>query len=175
FRRVLFRSLHGGGEFGGGGYKVSGGLHGVGASVVNALSVWLEVEIYSEGKIYKQRYERGNVVEKLKVVGECDPAKTGTTVTFLPDGEIFEETVFDFNTLKQRLREMAFLTKGIRITLTDEREEEKIEKVFHYEGGIKEFVKYLNKSKTALYEDIIFCEGEKDGVYVEVAMQHNDS
>ncbi|HIR76326.1 MAG TPA: DNA gyrase subunit B, partial [Candidatus Choladousia intestinipullorum] len=135
----------------------------------------LEVEIYSEGKIYKQRYERGNVVEKLKVVGECDPAKTGTTVTFLPDGEIFEETVFDFNTLKQRLREMAFLTKGIRITLTDEREEEKIEKVFHYEGGIKEFVKYLNKSKTALYEDIIFCEGERDGVYVEVAMQHNDS
>ena len=172
---VVFTVLHAGGKFGGGGYKVSGGLHGVGASVVNALSVWLEVEIYSEGKIYKQRYERGNVVEKLKVVGECDPAKTGTTVTFLPDGEIFEETVFDFNTLKQRLREMAFLTKGIRITLTDEREEEKIEKVFHYEGGIKEFVKYLNKSKTALYEDIIFCEGEKDGVYVEVAMQHNDS
>lgn len=172
---VVFTVLHAGGKFGGGGYKVSGGLHGVGASVVNALSVWLEVEIYSEGKIYKQRYERGNVVEKLKVVGECDPAKTGTTVTFLPDGEIFEETVFDFNTLKQRLREMAFLTKGIRITLTDEREEEKIEKVFHYEGGIKEFVKYLNKSKTVLYEDIIFCEGERDGVYVEVAMQHNDS
>lgn len=172
---VVFTVLHAGGKFGGGGYKVSGGLHGVGASVVNALSVWLEVQIFSEGKIYRQRYERGKVVDKLRVIGTCDPEKTGTTVTFFPDGEIFEETVFDFNTLKQRLREMAFLTKGIRITLTDEREEEKIEKVFHYEGGIKEFVKYLNKGKTALYEDIIFCEGEKDGVYVEVAMQHNDS
>lgn len=172
---VVFTVLHAGGKFGGGGYKVSGGLHGVGASVVNALSVWLEVQIFSDGKIYRQRYERGKVVDKLRVIGSCDPEKTGTTVTFFPDGEIFEETVFDFNTLKQRLREMAFLTKGIRITLTDEREEEKIEKVFHYEGGIKEFVKYLNKGKTALYEDIIFCEGERDGVYVEVAMQHNDS
>lgn len=172
---VVFTVLHAGGKFGGGGYKVSGGLHGVGASVVNALSTWLEVTIYSEGKIYRQRYERGHVVYKLKVIGECDPEKTGTTVTFLPDPEIFEETVFDYNTLKQRLREMAFLTKGIKIVLRDEREEEPVEKIFHYEGGIKEFVKYLNKGKNALYEDIIFCEGEKDGVYVEVAMQHNDA
>lgn len=172
---VVFTVLHAGGKFGGGGYKVSGGLHGVGASVVNALSTWLEVTIYSEGKIYYQRYEKGKVVDKLKVVGKCDPKKTGTMVSFLPDGEIFEETVFDFNTLKQRLREMAFLTKGIKIVLRDEREEEPVEKVFHYEGGIKEFVTYLNKGKNALYDDIIFCEGEKDGVYVEVAMQHNDS
>ena len=172
---VVFTVLHAGGKFGGGGYKVSGGLHGVGASVVNALSVWLEVTIYSEGKIYRQRYERGNVVDKLKVIGECDPEKTGTTVTFLPDDLIFEETVFDFNTLKQRLREMAFLTKGIKIVLTDEREEEPVRKTFHYEGGIKEFVTYLNRGKSALYEDIIYCEGERDGVYVEVAMQHNDA
>lgn len=172
---VVFTVLHAGGKFGGGGYKVSGGLHGVGASVVNALSTWLEVTIYSEGKIYKQRYERGKVVYKLKTIGECDPEKTGTTVTFMPDGEIFEETEFDFNTLKQRLREMAFLTKGIKIVLRDDREEEPVEKVFHYEGGIKEFVTYLNKGKTPLYDDIIFCEGEKDGVYVEVAMQHNDA
>ena len=172
---VVFTVLHAGGKFGGGGYKVSGGLHGVGASVVNALSVWLEVDIYHEGKIYHQRYERGKVVDKLKVIGDCDPEKTGTKVTFFPDGEIFEETVFDFNTLKQRLREMAFLTKGVKIVLIDEREEELIEKTFHYEGGIKEFVTYLNRGKTALYEDIIYCEGEKDGVYVEVAMQHNDA
>ena len=172
---VVFTVLHAGGKFGGGGYKVSGGLHGVGASVVNALSTWLEVTIYSEGKIYKQRYERGKVVYKLKTIGECDPEKTGTTVTFMPDGEIFEETEFDFNTLKQRLSEMAFLTKGIKIVLRDDREEEPVEKVFHYEGGIKEFVTYLNKGKTPLYDDIIFCEGEKDGVYVEVAMQHNDA
>ena len=172
---VVFTVLHAGGKFGGGGYKVSGGLHGVGASVVNALSVWLEVTICREGKVYRQRYERGHVVEKLQVIGSCDPSTSGTTVTFLPDDEIFEETVFDFNTLKQRLREMAFLTKGIKIALTDEREEEKIEKVFHYEGGIKEFVAYLNKGKNALYDDIMFFEGEKDGVYVEVAMQHNDS
>ena len=172
---VVFTVLHAGGKFGGGGYKVSGGLHGVGASVVNALSTWLEVTIYSEGKIYKQRYERGKVVYKLKTIGKCDPEKTGTTVTFMPDGEIFEETEFDFNTLKQRLREMAFLTKGIKIVLRDDREEEPVEKVFHYEGGIKEFVTYLNKGKTPLYDDIIFCEGEKDGVYVEVAMQHNDA
>ena len=172
---VVFTVLHAGGKFGGGGYKVSGGLHGVGASVVNALSTWLEVTIYSEGKIYKQRSERGKVVYKLKTIGECDPEKTGTTVTFMPDGEIFEETEFDFNTLKQRLREMAFLTKGIKIVLRDDREEEPVEKVFHYEGGIKEFVTYLNKGKTPLYDDIIFCEGEKDGVYVEVAMQHNDA
>ena len=172
---VVFTILHAGGKFGGGGYKVSGGLHGVGASVVNALSEWLEVTIYSEGKIYKQRYERGNTIYKLKVIGECELEKTGTSVTFLPDKEIFEETVFDFNTLKTRLREMAFLTKGLRITLKDLREEEIVEKEFHYEGGIKEFVKYLNNSKTALYEDIFYCEGMKDDIYVEVAFQHNDA
>ncbi len=172
---VVFTVLHAGGKFGGGGYKVSGGLHGVGASVVNALSEWLEVEIYNEGKIYKQRYERGKVIYKLKVVGECDPEKTGTKVTFLPDKEIFEETVFDYDTLKQRFREMAFLTKGLRIIVKDERPEEPVEREFHYEGGIKEFVEYLNKSKTPLYDQVIYCEGEKDGVVVEVAMQHNDS
>ena len=172
---VVFTVLHAGGKFGGGGYKVSGGLHGVGASVVNALSEWLEVEIYKDGKIYKQRYERGKVIYKLKVVGECEPERTGTKVTFLPDKEIFEETVFDYDTLKQRFREMAFLTKGLRIVIVDERQEEVVEREFHYEGGIKEFVQYLNKSKTPLYEQIIYCEGEKDGVVVEVAMQHNDS
>ena len=171
---VVFTILHAGGKFGGGGYKVSGGLHGVGASVVNALSTHLEVTIYHEGKIYRQRYERGKVVYKLKVIGECDPKKTGTTVTFLPDSEIFEETVFDFNVLKQRLREMAFLTKNIKIVLRDDRPEEPIEKTFHYEGGIKEFVTYLNKGKTPLYPDIIYCEGMKYNIYVEVAMQHND-
>ena len=173
---VVFTVLHAGGKFGGGGYKVSGGLHGVGASVVNALSEWLEVEICNDGKIYQQRYERGKVVEKLTVIGTCELEKTGTKVTFLPDKEIFEDTVYDFNTLKQRLREMAFLTKNIRIVLRDERNPEApVEKVFHYEGGIREFVKYLNKGKTPLYEDIIYCEGTRDGVYVEVAMQHNDS
>ena len=173
---VVFTVLHAGGKFGGGGYKVSGGLHGVGASVVNALSEWLEVEICNDGKIYQQRYERGKVVQKLTVIGTCELEKTGTKVTFLPDKEIFEDTVYDFNTLKQRLREMAFLTKNIRIVLRDERNpEEPVEKVFHYEGGIREFVKYLNKGKTPLYEDIIYCEGTRDGVYVEVAMQHNDS
>ncbi len=171
---VVFTVLHAGGKFGGGGYKVSGGLHGVGASVVNALSEWLEVEIYHEGKIYKQRYERGKVIYKLRVEGECDPEKSGTKVVFLPDKEIFEETVFDYSVLKQRLREMAFLTKGLKITLRDEREEEPVEKEFHYEGGIKEFVQYLNRSATPLYEHIIYCEGEKDDVVVEVAMQHND-
>jgi len=171
----VFTILHAGGKFGGGGYKVSGGLHGVGASVVNALSNWLEVTICHEGKMYRQRYERGKVKYKLEVIGTCEPDKTGTSVTFLPDDTIFEETVFDFNTLKQRLREMAFLTKGIRIVLRDEREEEPVEKIFHYEGGIKEFVTYLNKGKAPLYEDIIYCEGERDGVYVEVAMQHNDA
>ncbi len=172
---VVFTVLHAGGKFGGGGYKVSGGLHGVGASVVNALSEWLEVEIYHEGKIYKQRYERGKVCYKLKIVGECEPDRTGTKVTFLPDKEIFEETVFDYDTLKQRFREMAFLTKGLRIVLRDWRGEELHEHIFHYEGGIKEFVTYLNKSKTPLYDQIIYCEGSKDGVQVEVAMQHNDS
>lgn len=172
---VVFTVLHAGGKFGGGGYKVSGGLHGVGASVVNALSLWLEVEIFSEGKIYKQRYERGKVAQKLSIVGECEPDKTGTKVTFLPDNEIFEETVFDYDTLKQRFREMAFLTRNLKIILRDDREEEPRERTFHYEGGIKEFVAYLNKSKTPLYEQIIYCEGLKDGVAVEVAMQHNDS
>ena len=172
---VVFTVLHAGGKFGGGGYKVSGGLHGVGASVVNALSEWLEVEICKDGKIYKQRYERGKVIYKLKVVGECEIEKTGTKVSFKPDGEIFEELIFDYSVLEQRLREMAFLTKGLRIILRDDREEEPVERTFHYEGGIKEFVTYLNKSKTPLYDQIIYCEGMKDGVSVEVAMQHNDS
>ena len=172
---VVFTVLHAGGKFGGGGYKVSGGLHGVGASVVNALSEWLEVEIYHEGQVYKQRYERGKVCYKLKVTGTCEPDRSGTKVTFFPDAEIFEETVFDYDVLKQRFREMAFLTKGLKIVLRDWRGEELHEHTFHYEGGIKEFVTYLNRSKTPLYEQIIYCEGSKDGVYVEVAMQHNDS
>ena len=172
---VVFTILHAGGKFGGGGYKVSGGLHGVGASVVNALSEWLEVTIFQEGKVYRQRYERGKTIYKLKVIDECEPEKTGTMVTFLPDKEIFEDTVFDYDTLKQRFREMAFLTKGLKIRLHDEREEKTVTKEFHYEGGIKEFVTYLNRSKTALYPEIIYCEGEKDGVVVEVALQHNDS
>ena len=173
---VVFTILHAGGKFGGGGYKVSGGLHGVGASVVNALSTWLEVEIFSEGKVYKQRYERGHVCYPLKVVGECPIEKTGTKVTFLPDPTIFEETVFDYDILKQRLREMAFLTKNLKIVLRDMRPEDGIiEKTFHYEGGIKEFVTYLNRSKTPLYEDVLYFEGKKDNMYVEVAMQHNDS
>ena len=171
---VVYTVLHAGGKFGGGGYKVSGGLHGVGASVVNALSNWLEVEIFKDGNIYKQRYERGKVMEPLTVVGTCKKSKTGTRVTFLPDDTIFEETVFDYDTLKQRLRETAFLTKNLKIILRDEREEKK-EKIFHYEGGIKEFVTYLNKSKTALYDSVVYCEGKKDNVYVEVAFQHNDS
>ncbi|CCZ34741.1 dNA gyrase subunit B [Firmicutes bacterium CAG:646] len=172
---VVFTILHAGGKFGGGGYKVSGGLHGVGASVVNALSEWLEVTIFQEGKVYRQRYERGKTIYKLKVIDECEPEKTGTMVTFLPDKEIFEDTVFDYDTLKQRFREMAFLTKGLKIRLHDEREEKTVTKEFHYKGGIKEFVTYLNRSKTALYPEIIYCEGEKDGVVVEVALQHNDS
>ena len=172
---VVFTVLHAGGKFGSGGYKVSGGLHGVGASVVNALSNWLEVEICSEGKVYKQRYERGKVVQKLAVIGECDLQKTGTKVTFLPDDTIFDTTVFEYNVLKQRFREMAFLTRGLKIVLRDDREEEPIEKTFHYEGGIKEFVQYLNRSTTPLYEDIIYCEGTVNNVAVEVAMQHNDS
>ena len=172
---VVFTVLHAGGKFGGGGYKVSGGLHGVGASVVNALSVWLEVEICHEGKVYRQRYERGKVAKKLEVIGECEPGKTGTKVTFLPDGEIFETTIFDYSILQQRFREMAFLTKGLKIVLRDERPQEPIEKTFHYEGGIKEFVEYLNRSTTPLYEQIIYCEGIVNNVSVEVAMQHNDS
>ena len=172
---VVFTILHAGGKFGGGVYKVSGGLHGVGASVVNALSNWLEVEICRDGKIYRQRYERGKTMYPLKEVGTCDPEKTGTKVTFEPDGSIFETTIFDFNTLKVRLRETAFLTKGLKITLRDEREEEVNEREFYYEGGIKEFVNYLNRGKEPLYDDVIYCEGEKDGVYVEVAFQHNDA
>ena len=171
---VVFTVLHAGGKFGGGGYKVSGGLHGVGASVVNALSEWLEVTIYHDGRIYRQRYERGHVCYNLEVIGECPLEQTGTIVRFLPDKQVFEETVFDYNTLKQRLREMAFLTKNIRMILRDERPEEPVEKTFHYEGGIKEFVAYLNKGKTPLYPDVIYCEGKKDHVSVEVAMQHND-
>ena len=171
---VVFTVLHAGGKFGGGGYKVSGGLHGVGASVVNALSQYLEVQVFHDGKIYQQRYEKGNAMYDLKVVGECDPEKTGTQVTFLADDTIFETLEYDFDTLKQRLRETAFLTKGLRITLTDERVEPWKERSFHYEGGIREFVQYLNKGKTPLYDDIIDCEGEKDGVLVEVALQHND-
>ena len=172
---VVFTVLHAGGKFGGGGYKVSGGLHGVGASVVNALSNWLEVEICRDGKVYKQRYERGKTMYPLKEIGTCDLDKTGTKVTFSPDGSIFETTTFDFNTLKVRLRETAFLTKNLRITLQDKREDPINERVFHYEGGIKEFVTYLNKGNQELYPEVIYCEGEKDGVYVEVAMQHNDS
>ena len=171
---VVFTILHAGGKFGNGGYKVSGGLHGVGASVVNALSEWLEVKVYKDGNIYEQRYERGKVCYPLKIVGKCSPAEHGTTVTFLPDKEIFEETVFDYDTLKVRLRETAFLTKNLKITLRDIREEKK-EKTFHYEGGIKEFVTYLNRGKEPLYDQIIYCEGTREGVYVEVSMQHNDS
>ncbi len=216
---VVFTVLHAGGKFGGGGYKVSGGLHGVGASVVNALSDWLEVTIFQGGKVYKQRYERGNVCYSLKEVGTCDMEKTGSTIVFKPDATIFTETtVYEFDILKQRLREMAFLTKGLRIVLVDKRSEaavdinteaqnaqiselleraamdaqdetldtqvqadsapasKKEKKVeFYYEGGIKEFVTYLNKSKEAIYENIMYFEGTKNDVYVEVALQHNDS
>ena len=172
---VVFTVLHAGGKFGGGGYKVSGGLHGVGASVVNALSNWLEVRVKRDGYVYQQRYERGHTMYDLKIVGDCDPEDTGSVVTFSPDGSIFEETVFDYDVLKQRLREMAFLTKNLKISLTDKRTDPQLRDVFHYEGGIKEFVQYLNHSKEALYNDVIYCEGVKDDVYVEVAMQHNDS
>ena len=172
---VVFTVLHAGGKFGGGGYKVSGGLHGVGASVVNALSNWLEVRVYHDGKVYFQRYERGKTMNKLEIIDTCPIEKTGTEVRFLPDDTMFEETVYDYDVLKTRLRETAFLTKGLRIVLRDLRTDPVVEKAFHYEGGIKEFVSYLNKSKTALYPDIIYCEGERDGVLVEVAMQHNDS
>ncbi|SEA82386.1 DNA gyrase subunit B [Oribacterium sp. KHPX15] len=172
---VVFTVLHAGGKFGGSGYKVSGGLHGVGASVVNALSKNLEVSVFKNGKIYNMKFERGKVIQDMTVIGECDPEKHGTEVHFLPDPEIFEETVYDYETLKVRLRETAFLTKALRITLRDVRDEEVHEKSFHYEGGIKEFVGYLNKGKEPLYSDVIYCEGEREGVFVEVAMQHNDS
>ncbi len=188
---VVFTVLHAGGKFGGGGYKVSGGLHGVGSSVVNALSDWLEVEVSREGKVYKQRYERGNICYDLKVIGDSD--STGTKVSFKPDGTIFDDLIYDYNTLRVRLRETAFLTKGLKISITDlrkpvqeegesdeefkERKEnwEPKSESFHYEGGIKEFVQYLNKHKNALYNSVIYCEGEKDGIYVEVALQHNNS
>ena len=172
---AVYTILHAGGKFGGGGYKVSGGLHGVGASVVNALSDWLEVDIYHDGKIYNQRYERGQIMYDLKVVGECEPDKTGTKVVFKPDKTIFEDTEYHYDILEERLREMAFLTKGIKISLKDLRGEEVVENIYHYEGGIKEFVAYLNHSRETLYEDIIYCEGVKDNISVEVAMQHNDS
>ena len=172
---VVFTVLHAGGKFGGGGYKVSGGLHGVGASVVNALSDWLEVEVCRDGHVYKQRYERGKTMYPLRIEGDCEAGQTGTRVHFMPDGTIFEETIFDYDTLKQRFREMAFLTKGLKIILTDTREGQERTDTFHYEGGIKEFVKYLNRSKESLYPEIIYCEGRKDSVEVEVAMQHNDS
>ena len=172
---VVFTVLHAGGKFGGGGYKVSGGLHGVGASVVNALSTWLEVSVYRDGKIYYQRYDVGKPEESVKIIGECEPERHGTKVTFLPDPGIFEEVIFEYDTLKTRLRETAFLTKNLRIVLRDERNEEVMEEVFHYEGGIKEFVTYQNRSKEALYPEIIYCEGIRNDVYVEVAMQHNDS
>lgn len=171
---VVFTILHAGGKFGGGGYKTSGGLHGVGASVVNALSTWLDVKVYRDGKVYHMRFEKGKVVEKIEVIGECDPQKTGTEVSFLPDAGIFEETVYDFDILKIRLRETAFLTKALKITLIDNREEKR-KMSFHYEGGIKEFVTYLNKGKVPIYEDVIYCEGTKEKVMVEVAMQHNDN
>ncbi|MEI3322637.1 MAG: DNA topoisomerase (ATP-hydrolyzing) subunit B [Eubacterium sp.] len=172
--QVVFTVLHAGGKFGGGGYKVSGGLHGVGASVVNALSQWLEVKVCREGKIHYQKYEYGHVVSELKVIGECDSDFTGTEVTFLPDNTIFEDTVYQFKVLEERLRETAFLTKNLKIILRDVREEEPKEEIFHYEGGIKEFVSYLNEGKTALYDDILYCEGTVNNVYVEVALQHND-
>lgn len=172
--QVVFTVLHAGGKFGGGGYKVSGGLHGVGASVVNALSQWLEVKVCREGKIHYQKYEYGHVVSELKVIGECDPDFTGTEVTFLPDNTIFEDTVYQFKVLEERLRETAFLTKNLKIILRDVREEEPKEEIFHYEGGIKEFVSYLYEGKTALYDDILYCEGTVNNVYVEVALQHND-
>ena len=171
---VVFTILHAGGKFGGGGYKVSGGLHGVGASVVNALSEWLEVRVRRNGNVYFQRYDRGKAEQTVQIVGTCDAEETGTQVTFLPDKEIFEETVYDYNVLKTRLRETAFLTKNLKIILRDVREEEKKEETFHYEGGIKEFVTYLNRGKTALYDNVIYCEGMKDHVAVEVAFQHND-
>ena len=172
---LVFTVLHAGGKFGGGGYKVSGGLHGVGASVVNALSEWLEVKVCRDGKIHHQKYQRGHALGGLEIIGDCNPEFTGTEVKFLPDKTIFEDTVYDYSVLETRLRETAFLTKNLKIILRDVRPEEPIEKTFHYEGGIKEFVTYLNKGKTPLYEDVIYCEGTVNNVYVEVAMQHNDA
>lgn len=171
---VVFSTLHAGGKFGGDGYKVSGGLHGVGASVVNALSEWTKAKVYRDGKIYEVLFSRGSIVKEMRITGECAKEKAGTEVTFLPDKEIFEETVYEYDILRTRLRETAFLTKGLRITLTDDREEKRHDE-FHYEGGVKEFVQYLNRGKTPLYSDTIYCEGEREDVYVEVSMQHNDA
>ena len=170
---VVFTILHAGGKFGGGGYKVSGGLHGVGASVVNALSEWLTVEVYTDGKIHQEKFSRGEVTQPLTVIGNTD--KVGTFVHFKPDAEIFQDTIFDYNVLEQRLKETAFLTKALKIRLIDQREEQQQDKTFHYEGGIREFVEQLNEHKTPLYEQVFYCEGEKDGIAVEVAFQHNDS
>ena len=170
---VVFTILHAGGKFGGGGYKVSGGLHGVGASVVNALSEWLTVEVYTDGKVHQEKFSRGDVVQPLTVIGDTN--KVGTYVRFKPDTEIFEEVIFDYKVLEQRLKETAFLTKALKIQLVDEREGQEQNKTFHYEGGIKEFVQHLNKHKTPIYDEIFYCEGEKDGIAVEVAFQHNDS
>lgn len=172
---VVFTVLHAGGKFGGAGYKVSGGLHGVGASVVNALSEWLDVKVYKEGKIYTMSFAKGKVTKPIECIGTCSEEEQGTEVHFLPDASIFEESVYDFETLKIRLRETAFLTKNLKIRLVDEREGQEKEKEFHYEGGIQEFVTFLNKGKEALYPDVIYCEGEKEKILVEVAMQHNDS
>ena len=173
---LVFTELHAGGKFGGGGYKVSGGLHGVGASVVNALSEWLEVQIKQGGKIYRERFSRGNTIVPLEEIGTCQEEDTGTTVSFLPDPLMFTETlIFDYDVLRQRMREMAFLTRGLRITLKDEREDNPQEQSFCYEGGIREFVTYLNHSKKPLYDTVMYFEGTKNNVYVEVAMQHNDS
>ena len=171
---VVFSTLHAGGKFGGDGYKVSGGLHGVGASVVNALSEWTKAKVYRDGKIYEVLFSRGPIVKEMRITGECAKEKAGTEVTFLPDKEIFEETVYEYDILRTRLRETAFLTKGLRITLTDDREEKRHDE-FHYEGGVKEFVQYLNRGKTPLYSNTIYCEGEREDVYVEVSMQHNDA
>ena len=171
---VVFSTLHAGGKFGGDGYKVSGGFHGVGASVVNALSEWTKAKVYRDGKIYEVLFSRGSIVKEMRITGECAKEKAGTEVTFLPDKEIFEETVYEYDILRTRLRETAFLTKGLRITLTDDREEKRHDE-FHYEGGVKEFVQYLNRGKTPLYSDTIYCEGEREDVYVEVSMQHNDA
>ena len=172
---VVFTVLHAGGKFGGAGYKVSGGLHGVGASVVNALSEWLDVKVYKEGKIYTMSFAKGKVTKPIECIGTCSEEEQGTEVHFLPDASIFEESVYEFETLKIRLRETAFLTKNLKIRLVDEREGMEQEKEFHYEGGIQEFVSFLNKGKEALYPDVIYCEGEKEKILVEVAMQHNDS
>ena len=170
---VVFTILHAGGKFGGGGYKVSGGLHGVGASVVNALSEWLTVDIFNGGKVYEQHYQRGNVMDKLQVVGECDENKTGTYIRFMPDSEIFDEIVFKYDTLREHLQETAFLTKGVKITLRDEREGQEKQDSFCYEGGIREFVEHINNGKEPLYKNVFYCEGVKDDIMVEVAFQHN--